>query len=78
MTTQTEITWTGDGVLWRNLTIRSINGKTEGILSDARMSWITDKSIDLSQYETTDEAIEAIIREDWEYYTELTAYGDEG
>ncbi len=73
--TMTE-TWFGEGQLFRRLIIRprEIDGTVmiDGILMDAIPSYITDVWIDLTHTQTLDEAIDAIRREDGEWYDGLT------
>lgn len=78
MTLQLETAWFGEGLLWKRLIIRPLFGEIQGILKDATPSYIADRFIDLSHAETLDEAIEELKQMDWQYYTELTAYAEEG
>ena len=79
MKLQIEEAWFGEGQLFKRLIIReSINGGVDGFLMDAIPSYIGMKHIDLSHHETLEDAIEEITQTDWQYYTELTAYAEEG
>jgi hypothetical protein len=77
MAFQLEDTWFGEGLLWKRLIIRNFFGGVQGILMDSE-SFMNDREIDLSHVNSLEEAIQIIQQEDYDYYYELTLYGEEG
>lgn len=78
MTLQLETAWFGEGLLWKRLIIRPFFGTIQGVLMDSIPAYLGTKEIDLSHHTTLEDAIEEITQMDWQYYTELTAYAEEG
>jgi hypothetical protein len=72
-----EDTWFGEGLLWKRLIIRNLDGTVQGLMMNAVPSYIKDKQIDLSHCNSLDEAIDELRKEDFDYYDELTLYADE-
>lgn len=73
-----QIYWTGEGQVWRNLTITDNGG--EWILSfrDAIPSYLKDREVRVTRAITLEQAIQQTIKEDMEYHDELTLHADEG
>lgn len=77
MTFQLEDTWFGEGLLWKRLIIRNFFGGVQGILMDSE-SFMNYREIDLTHVKSLEEAIQIIQQMDYDFYCELTLYGEEG
>jgi hypothetical protein len=69
-------TWFGEGMYWKRLIIRNLDGAVQGILMD-NPNEDSMKIIDLSHLGSLDEAIDALRKVDSDSYDELTLYADE-
>lgn len=64
--------------MWNIIAIHSTLDRVEGKLYNANPSWIKDRTIDLSNCSTLEEAIKMLHSIDSMTYNEFTMYADEG
>lgn len=73
-----KIYWTGEGQVWRNLSILDDGGEWILTFSDAIPSYLKDMEVRVTRAITLEQAIEQIIKEDMGYHEQLSLHSDEG
>ena len=69
--------WEGKGLLWLNLAIYETTEGMVGVMSNS-LSFMGDKEIDFPKEMLFTDMIRKIESVDFDYYSELTLYADEG
>ena len=69
--------WEGKGLLWLNLAIYETTEGMVGVMSNS-LSFMGDKEIEFPEEMLFTDMIRKIESVDFDYYSELTLYADEG
>lgn len=75
--------WHGSGLLWKSISVQPVDegeraGTWEAVLLHSTVGYIKDRFEQLEGCTTLDQAVQAALGIDHDYYEELTLHGEEG